>query len=236
MPEPGDGRNHARRRAMRSPRTSTPVTRVAVGHAPAPARRCALPRRGLDEGARGLRVHLVQRASRQRERRRRRAPDRTSRRARARTAPRAASSGDWLSAASASGSQSQSVSCSVCPRSRSHCDTGEVAVDGHACPFAGAPAAPPAATGAIRRTERRSRHGIASHVEHRAEQVQRRREPGHSQHRTVAGPIQVRHAQRRLTAHVALGTDTLQELERLRDSSRRARAARCPRARRSRDR
>ena len=125
----------------------------------------------------------------------------------------AATSGDWFSAATASGSQSQARSVSRWPCAMSQSVT---------VPAGSAVTVPD------RRSSRRARRsGPASFsaatrspprdrvpVEHGGEQVQRRGQRRAAEHRSAALGIEVRHFHGRLDAHVVERLDPSQELER----------------------
>ncbi len=78
-----------------------------------------------------------------------------------------ASSGDWLSAASASGSHSHSVSRSALPAIPQPSRYGDRRRASGTRPVRASSRRAAASDGAIRRTDNRSRHDIADHLQHR---------------------------------------------------------------------
>ena len=186
----------------------------AVGHHASERAGAHFPAAAFDEGARRLGVHLVQRAQRQRDRR------------------RPSIGAEHLGEHAHEGRRERFVWRLIERRERQRLPQpgrqllglpalvqparhGDVTVDRQR---SGARELPP------RRLQRRPHPQDRQTVpprhrrprQHRAEQVQRRRQRRTLQHRPVAGPIQVGHAQRRLPAHVALGTDAAKKRERLR--------------------
>ena len=168
----------------------------------------------LDEGARRLRVHLVQRLGRQHERRGRLVVAEHLRQHAHERRRRRASPDAWLSAATASGSHSQVVSFSSAARATPATATPSPAASTVTPPVLRSSRRARRSGPASRSTDRRSRHGIASHLSTAPSRCSGEGSGGHFSTDRPPERVEVGDLERRLEPHVVDRIDAAKELER----------------------